>query len=154
MAKKEIKRQATSDKLKGNKNAEKWNEKDAVEVFDKAVSKASEKFTYTVSGRKIEGYAYHFIGEIASELNLYHELFRYLASKYEKCGELSKVLLNRLESNCFSDSKKGIIKEATAIMNLKSNYKWTDRLDNTSDGEKLTTTIINLGDGEKPKDDE
>ena len=32
-----------------------------------------------------------------------------------------------MERNCYSNTKKGIIKEATGIVNLKSNHKWTDR---------------------------
>ena len=37
------------------------------------------------------------------------------------------MLNTNLEAKCFKHAKKGIIKEATAIVNLKSNYKWTDR---------------------------
>lgn len=39
-----------------------------------------------------------------------------------------------------------------AIVNLKSNHGWTDRVDNTSKGEEIkqTTNIINLGGGVKP----
>lgn len=135
------KRESTSEKLKDNLNAEKWTEEKSIEIFNRAVELSKEPFTYTVYGSKIVGNKFHFIGEIASELDLYRDLFLYLSKKFSKCKELSNVLLNHLEANCFSDSKKGIIKEATAIMNLKSNYKWTDRLDNTTDGEKINKTL-------------
>src|SRR5690606_11025124 len=75
----------------------------------------------------VEGYKYHYLGEIASELDLYVDLYLYLSKKFPECKLLYNKIKTRLESNCFSDSKKGIIKEATAIMNLKSNYGWTDR---------------------------
>lgn len=129
---------------KGNKNAEKWTKEEAIRVFKEAVELSKNKSNYTVQGKTIKGNEYHFIGEIASELNLYRDLFLYLSKQYEECMGLSKVLLNRLEANCFSDSKKGVIKEATAIMNLKSNYQWTDRVDNTSGDEKLPPAKVEI----------
>ena len=51
---------------------------------------------------------------------------------------LKNKLLNNLESNCYTNGKRGIIKEASSIMNLKSNHRWTDRLDNTSLDEKIS----------------
>ena len=80
---------------------------------------------------------YDFIGEIARDLKVYRELFSYLSKKYNELDSLHKTILSNLEANCFSHAKKGTIKEATAIVNLKSNYKWTDRSDLTTDGEKI-----------------
>ena len=124
---------------KGNKNALQWTLDKSVNTFKQAIELSKMKENYTVNGKTVKGYKYHFIGEIASELDLYRDLFLYLSKTHKECAEMSKILLNTLESNCFSDSKKGIIKEATAIMNLKSNYKWTDRLDNTTKGEQFST---------------
>lgn len=128
---------------KENKNAEKWTIEEATNLFQNAIDLSKETEIYIVgSGQnkeKVSGYKYHFLGEIASDLDQYPDLFKYLRKKSEELDELYNRIKGRLESNCFSDSKKGIIKEATAIMNLKSNYKWTDRLDNTTKGEKITT---------------
>lgn len=129
---------------KENKNAEKWTEDKSIEVFNNAIELAKTKYEYNVAGRKVKGFEYHFIGEIATQFDLYPDLFKYLAKKFESVKELQNVLLARLESNCFSDSKKGIIKEATAIMNLKSNYRWTDRVDNTSKDEKINSEPIQI----------
>lgn len=123
-----------------NKNAQKYTLKFAIELFNKSIELAKIKTDYVIGQNTIKGYEYHFLGEIATsdEIDTYTDVFLYLKNTYPQCEELYNKLKNRLEANCFSDSKKGIIKEATAIMNLKSNYKWTDRLDNTTEGKAIS----------------
>lgn len=99
----------------GNKNAEQWNEEDSIKLFNKAIGLATKDSDYD------------FIGELARDLDTYRDIFTYLKEKYESCNYLYVKLLGNLEANCFSHSKTGKIKEASAIMNLKSNYRWTDR---------------------------
>ena len=78
------------------------------------------------------------IGEIAIELKVYRELFTYLKNKYSKeLGGKHKLIISNLEANCFSHAKKGEINTAVGIINLKSNHGWTDRLDNTTQGDKI-----------------
>ena len=125
---------------RGNTNAEKWTFEEALNFFNQAIN---------LSKLKIEKkYEYDFIGEIASEQDSYKEIFGYLAEKFPDLQVLHNKLLGRLESNCFYNSKKGNIKEATAIVNLKSNYKWTDRIieDHTNKGESFS--FNNLSDEE------
>jgi hypothetical protein len=43
---------------------------------------------------------------------------------------MHEKIISNCETNCFSNSKKGNIREATAIVNLKSNHGWTDRNEN------------------------
>jgi len=114
---------------KENTNAQKYTLQNAEDIFNKAIELSKTKTDYIISGQKIKGYEYHFIGEVATseELDTYTDIFKYLKEAYPELLNLYNKLKNRLEANCFSDSKKGIIKEATAIMNLKSNYNWTDR---------------------------
>lgn len=120
----------------GNDNAQKWDEKKALELFKKAVDLSNEKTDK-------DGYTYDFIGEVARELGTYHAIFKYLCNAYpKKFDELYNVLKYNLEANCFFNTKKGNIREATGIVNLKSNYKWTDRQDNTSGGENISIPII------------
>lgn len=114
-----------------NKNAEQWDLNDSVELFNKAIELSLSD-------------DYDFIGEIARELNVYRDLFTYLSKKYTELDSLHKTILSNLEANCFSHAKKGTIKEATAIVNLKSNYKWTDRADVTSGNEKIQTGFPTL----------
>jgi len=101
-----------------NKNAEQWTLNDSKELFNSAIELSLEE-------------RFDFIGEIAKELRVYRDLFTYLSDKYKELQEPYKIIKSNLEANCFSHSKKGDIKEATAIMNLKSNYNWTDRTTNT-----------------------
>ena len=108
----------------GNKNAEQWTIEEATKLFDNAIALSNDD-------------EFDFIGEVARELGTYRDIFGYLADKYNVLNVKHKIILSNLEANCFSHAKKGTIKEATAIVNLKSNYKWTDRADVTTDGEKI-----------------
>lgn len=105
----------------GNKNAEKWTLEESLELFNKALELS-------------HGDEYDFIGEVARDLGTYRTLFDYLADKFSECKQIYNQILNTLEANCFEHSKKGKIREATAIVNLKSNYKWTDRQEHTIPG--------------------
>lgn len=115
-----------------NKNAEQWNLHDSIKLFNDAI-----ELSLTDD--------FDFIGEIARDLGVYRELFVYLSNKYKEIEPLHKTILSNLEANCFSHSKMGKIKEATAIMNLKSNYKWTDRSDVTSKEEGISIQFVNHG---------
>lgn len=97
-----------------NKNAEQWTHEEAEKLFDEAIA-------LSVNAE------YDFIGEVARDLGTYRDIFTYLTGKYEDLENTYKIILSNLEANCFSHTKKGTIREATGIVNLKSNYKWTDR---------------------------
>lgn len=124
-----------------NKNAQKYSLEYAIDLFNKALDLSKRKTDYVIGPNVVKGFEFHFIGEIATsdELDTYTDIFKYLKDAHPETLDLYYKLKNKLESNCFSDSKKGIIKEATAIMNLKSNYKWTDRNDLTTDNKSLNT---------------
>lgn len=127
----------------GNKNAEKWNFRQAIKLFNDAIDLTDRKETVTVTNPKgevthtYEVYEFDFIGEIAGELKTFHKLFVHLTNRFPALKRKHELLLNNIERNCYSNTKKGYIKEATGIVNLKSNYKWTDRADLTTDGEKI-----------------
>jgi hypothetical protein len=139
-----------SKSMEGNKNAEKWTLKEAQKLFNSALELSKETENRLIKDNVLTCFKYHFLGEIAAALDQYGELFTILRHKYPTLETDYKRLKQILESNCFSDSKKGLIKEASAIMNLKSNYGWTDRVDNTTKGEEIKGNIINLGGGEDP----
>lgn len=114
----------------GNKNAEKWTYEEAEKLFNEAAAMA----------RKDE---YDFIGEIASDLGTNRHILSELADKFPDLKPIHNQILSTLEANCFRHAKKGKIKEATAIVNLKSNYKWKDRADITT-GEKPLPDITKI----------
>jgi len=114
-----------------NTNAEKWTIEEASKLFEQALEKSIEK-------------DYDFIGEIARDLNTYRDIFTYLVDKFPELKTLHKRILSNLEANCFSHSKTGKINTAVGIVNLKSNYNWTDRqqTDVTTNGKELNTAPI------------
>jgi len=127
----------------GNRNAEKWTFKKAVRLFNDAIKLSNEKETsYLKMGERvieIEKYKYDFIGEIARELGTDHNMIiRHLPNRFPSLERLKNQLLNNLESNCYANTKRGAIKEATGIVNLKSNHKWTDRTNTEHSGEIKT----------------
>ena len=124
--KEEIKKVGAPD---GNNNAEVWNIEDATLLFNNALEKSVEK-------------EYDFIGEIARDLNTYREIFTYLVDKFPELKETHKRILSNLEANCFSHTKKGTINTAVGIVNLKSNYNWTDRVDTTTKDKEISNNPI------------
>ena len=124
---------------KENTNACKWTKESAHELFDKAIA-------LTEGDSKFD-----FIGEVAKELNTYRKVFGYLVGQFDCLKDKYERLISNLEANCFSHGKRGDINTAMAIVNLKSNHKWTDRVENTLEGgEKPIQATINLGSGTKP----
>lgn len=113
---------------KGNKNAEKWTLEESKKIFLKAIELSNETETIKIDKREVKGYRFDFIGEVARELGYYKSLFTELKDKYKELKPLHTQLVETLEANCFCNGKKGVIKEASSIMNLKSNHKWTDRI--------------------------
>lgn len=133
----------------GNKNAEKWTFRQAINLFNDAIDLTNKKDTipiFSKDGEQIasyEQYSFDFIGEIAGELNTFHKIFQHLTDRFPVLNRKFNIIKNNVERNCYSNTKKGHIKEATGIVNLKSNYKWTDRADLTTDGEKINQVIWN-----------
>lgn len=121
----------------GNRNAEKWTFRKAVKLFHDAI-----ELVY------MENSDIDFIGELARELGTSRDIFTDLKDKFPTLKRLYRQLLTGIEANCFTHSKKGSIKEATAIINLKANYGWKDRQDVTTDDEPVqqqntTVTFVN-----------
>ena len=123
-------RKKISEALIGNKNPEKWTLEESKKLFKTAFDKVKDTEEIVLAGGIVkEAYKYDFIGELARDCDVYHSLFRNLADKFPKdLKQVHSQLLEQIESNCFYNTKKGNIKEAIGIVNLKSNYKWTDRL--------------------------
>ncbi len=119
----------------GNRNAEKWSFKKSIQLFDSAIKLSKEKETYTFKDGKsiitVNGYKFDFIGEIAKELGTFKEIFSHLVKRFPVLSRKHNELITNIESSCYYNTKRGLIREATGIVNLKSNHKWTDRNENT-----------------------
>lgn len=143
---KEKKNKKISESMKGNTNALVWTKEKAEKLLLDAIILSNEKEKITNQfKREVDSYKYDFIGEIARELDTYHyNITTYIPTQYPELKHLVTKLKSNLEANCYFNTKKGIIKEATGIVNLKSNHKWTDRLDNTT-GDKPIENKPDLG---------
>lgn len=119
--------------LEDNKNAEKWDLETAHFFFNEAIALSEDNQRQ-----------YDFIGEIARELKSYKEVFTYLSNKFPELKYKHKILLSNCEANCFYNGKKQNITPSLAIMNLKSNHNWTDRVDNTSKGNELKSEKVTI----------
>ncbi len=121
------------DGLKDNKNAEKWTIEEATAFMDEAILLS-------------EDIQYDFIGEVAKAQGSYHHVYSYLEDKFTELKKHHKIIKSNCEANCFFNGKKGDIVPSLAIMNLKSNHGWTDRVDTTTRGKEITSvtrTIVN-----------
>ncbi len=125
----------------GNRNAEKWTFRKAIQLFKDAIelTNKTDEFVIRVDNKMITktGYKFDFIGEIARELGTYHEIFSHLVKRFPSLKRLRNQLNTNIEQNCYSNGKKGIIKEASALMNLKANWRWRDRVDTTSNDKEI-----------------
>ncbi|MDM1523833.1 hypothetical protein HX088_11205 [Empedobacter sp. 225-1] len=109
-----------SNSMIGNLNAEKYDEDEAIKIFSEAIKIAKEN--------KLD-----FIGEVANEQGIYLDIYDDLIQRFQHLKILHKKLKRTCEANCFTNAKKGKIHAGVAIMNLKSNHQWTDRMENKTD---------------------
>jgi hypothetical protein len=123
-----------------NDNAEKWTLDDAIALFEEAFILSEEKESYLVGKETIEGWKHDFIGELIDSLRVKYKdtnkkiyrklLASHLPSRFEQLTHRWEDLKEKMEVNCYSNTKKGIINTATGIINLKSNHNWKDRTSN------------------------
>ena len=81
-----------------------------------------------------------FIGEVAKIQGTYRDCYDYIITKFPTLRKYKTQIKNNCEANCFSNGKKGTIIPSMAIMNLKSNHGWTDRVDQTSKDKAISNT--------------
>ena len=119
-----------------NNNAEKWTYEDALELYSRAFELTEEKEIYYLGKEEVIGYKYDFIGELIKDLKkefkdkgrVYHQLLsRDLPDRFKDLKTEWDELKEVMESNCYSNTKKGIINTAVGIINLKSNHNWKDK---------------------------
>jgi len=112
----------------GNQYNEKWTFEECEKLLKDAVSISNEK-------------GFDFIGEVAKTQETYRDVYDYIIEKFPSLKWYKNAIMRNCEANCFSDGKKGDIVPSMAIMNLKSNHGWTDRVDTTTKGEVINPTI-------------
>lgn len=105
-----------------NKNAEVWTIESAIELFNKCLETAKDK----------DLDCNDFIGEVAQENNTTLWQLDYLTEKYPELKNTYKRIKSNCEANCFANGKRNKIVPSLAIMNLKSNHGWTDRVESSN----------------------
>jgi len=117
---------------KGNKNNEKWTEKEAKSFVDSVLK-------YVQDHPKCM-----FIGEAVTELGYYRTLWDYLADKFD--FDTVKRVESILESRLVKAGLSNETNSTMTIFTLKNNYKWTDKHehDHTTDGEAIKGTEIKI----------
>lgn len=123
----------------GNQYNEHWTLEESTSFLDDAIE---------ISKRK----EFDFIGEVAREQESYHHVYGYIVEKFPQLKSKLNQIKANCERNCFFNGKKGDIVPSLAIMNLKSNHGWTDRVDSTTDGKPLSNSLeVTI---HSPKEDE
>jgi len=93
-----------------------------------------------------------FIGEVAKQHGTYRDVYDYIVDKFPELKRLKAQIKNNCETNCFSNGKNQNIVPSMAIMNLKSNHGWTDRLDQTTKGNEINQTPLSQDELNRVKD--
>jgi hypothetical protein len=125
----------------GNTNAEVWTLEEAEKLFNEAENIVKRKCDYNINGKDVKGYEFDFMGELVDELDVYRELMtKHLPNRFPLLKHRLDSIISKLETNCYSNVKKGIINTAAGIVNLKSNHKWTDRTENKNEND----TTLNI----------
>ena len=104
---------------KGNQYSEHWTKEESENFLKEALEISNKN-------------GYDFIGEVAKKLGSYVDVFDYIISKFPELSHYKRQIKRNCEANCFSSGKNGDIVPSLAIMNLKSNHGWTDRVENNT----------------------
>ena len=116
---------------KGNKNAETWSIEEAETLFNNCLKTSMDK----------ELDCNDFIGEVAQANNTTLWQLDYLKEKYPQLENVYKQIKSNCEANCFANGKKNKIVPSLAIMNLKSNHGWTDRVETQNNNFNTNTEV-------------
>jgi hypothetical protein len=117
--------------MAGNQYKEQWTLEEATKFMEEAVKLS-------------RGKEFDFIGEVAKKQESYHHIYSYLVEKFTDLKPLFDELKSNCEANCFFNGKKGDIVPSMAIMNLKSNHGWTDRVDTTTKDKEINNNTVDI----------
>lgn len=112
---------SVSDKMKGNKNAEKWTLEEAEKFCDDVLE-------YVINNKKCRS-----ISEACTELGEYEELISYLCNKFDTVFKSIKRAKDIVKNRLVNQGLDGDAHATMAIFILKNNHGMKDRHDITSD---------------------
>ena len=138
-----------SKAMLGNLNAELYSEEQSLDLFGQMIVMSQDN-------------NYTFIKQLTRQFGISYDVMINLTKRFPSLQEAYKLIKDNLETNCYTASNEDKLKIQLAMLNLKSNYGWTDRVsqntDITTGGEKLQLnnliTFINSGDNEDEEKEE
>lgn len=141
-------RQKISKAMLGNLNAELYSEEQSLDLFCQMIVMSQDN-------------SYTFIKQITREFGITENVIKHLVKRFPTLKEPYDLIKENLETNCYTATNDGKLKLPLAMLNLKSNYGWTDRIENKTDvttqGQPLQIsnliTFVN-GDNEDEETDE
>lgn len=102
----------------GNQNALKWDYEASVKLFDDMLEES-----YT---------GVDFLGTLQRKFKITRNVITLILDRYPDLKETWDLVKESVESNCYENAKKAK-GQAIYIINLKSNHKWTDRIQTDTD---------------------
>lgn len=116
----EVTKAKISVSMLGNLNAELYSEEETINLFTQMIT-MSRNDDYT------------FIKQLTREFGISYDVFISLVRRFPNLNEAYKLIKDNLETNCYTASNEDKLKIQLAILNLKSNYGWTDRVASNTD---------------------
>ena len=124
---------------KENTNAEKW-------TLEEAHSFCNNVLDILQKNKSVRT-----LGGACLKAGGYEQLINYLETKFSIDFVPIKKAKEIVKERLIEQGLENEVNPTMAIFILKNNHDMKDRIDNTSKDEKVTTTtIVNLGGGEKP----
>lgn len=121
-------RQKISKAMLGNLNSEVYTLEDSLDLFSQMIIMSQDD-------------SYTFIKQITRQFGVTENIIKHLVKRFPTLKEPYDLIKENLETNCYTATNDGKLKLPLAMLNLKSNYGWTDRVaqntDLTSGGETL-----------------
>lgn len=113
-------KQKISKTMLGNLNAELYDEEQAYDLFCQMIVMSHDD-------------NYTFFKQITREFGITENVIKHLVKRFTSLKEPYDLIKENLETNCYTATNDGKLKLPLAMLNLKSNYGWTDRVENKTD---------------------
>jgi hypothetical protein len=121
----------------GNKNAEKWTEKEAIKFGNELIEWLSKENTNI------------FYRRFCHQRNLYHTAIAYLCDKFNSFSNIIKKAKEMQEYKINDLAIRGKLNTAYSCFFMKNKHSYKDRTDITTNDESLTSVTLKLVDGSK-----
>lgn len=123
---------SVSEKMKGNTNAEKW-------TYEQASIFCDNVLTILEKNKDIRT-----LGGACLRAGGYEQLIKYLENKFDTVFESIKKAREIVKARLIEQGLDGDANPTMAIFILKNNHDMKDRVDHTSDNEKIQQPVLTV----------